>query len=73
MRVGPDTLLFDLRLVAERYADSVPSPRGVTAEPLMVEEGAGHRGALVLTQLSGQREADSLRAVSWTGALLLGP
>ena len=73
VRVGPDTLLFDLRLVVERYADSVPSPTGVTTEPLIVEEGAGQRGALVLTQLSGQREADSLRAVSWTGALLLGP
>jgi hypothetical protein len=73
VRVGRDTLVFDLRPLAERYADSVPSPTGVTAERLMVEDSTGHRATLALSQLSGQREADSVRLASWTGTLLIAP
>lgn len=73
VRVGTDTLAFDLRPLARRYADSVPSARGVTVERLLVEEGTGHRGMLALTQLSGQVGEDSLRVASWSGALLIGP
>lgn len=73
VRVGSDTLVFDLRPIAKRYAHSAPSPMGLLPERLLVEDGAGHRGTLVLTQLSGHREAGSLRVVSWTGTLLLGP
>ena len=73
VRIGRDTLVFDLRPLAERYADSVLSPRGVIAERLMVEDSTGRRGALALSQLNGQREADSVRVASWTGTLLLSP
>jgi hypothetical protein len=65
--------VFDLRPLAERYADSIPSARGVIAERLMVEDRTGRRGALVLSQLNGQREADSIRVASWTGTLLISP
>ncbi|HEY7612974.1 MAG TPA: DUF4153 domain-containing protein [Gemmatimonadales bacterium] len=73
VRVGRDTLVFDLRPLARRYADSVLSPIGVTAERLLVEDSTGRRGALSLSQLNGQREADSVRVASWTGTLLLRP
>jgi hypothetical protein len=73
VRVGRDTLVFDLRPLAERYADSVPSSGGVTGGRLMVEDSTGRRGALVLSQLNGQREADSIRVASWTGTLLISP
>jgi hypothetical protein len=73
VRVGRDTLVFDLRPLAERYADSIPSARGVIAERLMVADRTGRRGALVLSQLNGQREADSVRVASWTGTLLISP
>jgi hypothetical protein len=73
VRVGRDTLVFDLRPLAARYADSIPSARGVIAERLMVADRTGRRGALVLSQLNGQREADSIRVASWTGTLLISP
>jgi hypothetical protein len=73
VRIGRDTLVFDLRPLAERYADSLLSPRGVTSERLWVEDSTGRRGALALSQLNGQREADSVRLASWTGTLLLSP
>ena len=70
VRVGRDTLMFDLRPLADRYADSAPA-RGGTL--LTVEAASGtRRAALVLTSLSGQRKADSLATVYWGGSLLLG-
>jgi hypothetical protein len=73
VRVGRDTLVFDLRPLAKRYADSVPSSARVTRERLMVEDGTGRRGALVLSQLSAQRQLHSVRVASWTGTVLIGP
>ena len=72
VRVGRDTLMFDLRPVADRYADSVPL-RSENRERIEVEAASGaRRAALVLTNLSGQRKGDSLANVSWVGDLLLG-
>jgi hypothetical protein len=69
IRVGPDTLKFDLRPLAQRYADSVPRNGSL----MTVEATSGtRRAALVLTNLSGQRQADSLATVYWGGSLLLG-
>jgi hypothetical protein len=70
VRVGQDTLMFDLRPLADRYADSVPTRSGT----LMTIEAASRtrRAALVLTNLSGQRKSDSLATVYWGGSLLLG-
>jgi hypothetical protein len=72
VRLGRDTLMFDLRPLAERYADSVP-PGGTLDERIAVEPTGGtRRAALVLTNLSGQRKGDSLATVHWGGTLLLG-
>jgi hypothetical protein len=68
--VGQDTLMFDLRPLADRHADSVP-PRAGTL--MTVEAASGtRRAALVLTNLSGRLKADSLATVHWGGSLLLG-
>jgi len=73
IRVGRDTLFFDLRPVADRYADSVPLVAGKAVERIEIEAAGGsRRSALVLTSLSGQRAGDSLATVSWVGTLLLG-
>ena len=73
VRVGRDTLMFDLRPVADRYADSVPPRGGNPVERIEIEAASGsRRAALVLTNLSGQRTGDSLTTVSWVGSLLLG-
>ena len=73
VRVGPDTLAFDLRPLARRYADSVPA-RGLYLDaPLVIEGEAGRRrSALVLTNLSGTRQADSVTVGYWGGTVLLG-
>jgi hypothetical protein len=73
IRVGGDTLFFDLRPVAHRYADSVPLLSGKAVERIEIEAAGGaRRSALVLTNLSGRRAGDSLTTVSWVGTLLLG-
>lgn len=72
VRLGRDTLAFDLRPVVRRYADSVP-PSGMVNEPILVEEISGRRRSrLVLTNLSGQRAGDSLTTTHWVGTLLVG-
>ena len=71
IRVGADTLVFDLRPLAERYADSLLSGSPTMTERLMVEGEGRRRSALFLARLSGQRQGDSLSMVSWDGTLLL--
>jgi hypothetical protein len=73
VRVGRDTLTFDLRPVAGRYSDSLPPSTGTPVERIEVQaEGGTRPAALVLTNLSGQRSGDSLATVYWVGTLLLG-
>jgi hypothetical protein len=72
VRLGRDTLVFDLGAVAERYADSVSVRTGSVTERIVVEEASGRRAALVVTSLSGQRQGDSLATVYWHGTLLVG-
>ena len=73
IRVGPDTLFFDLRPVADRYADSLLAGRTTSVDLIEIEHAGGlRRSALVLANLSGQRAGDSLATVSWVGTLLLG-
>ena len=73
VRIGADTLVFDLEAVADRYADSVLLRTAAVGERIVLESGSGRRrGALVLTNMSGQREGDSLTSVYWGGTLLLG-
>jgi hypothetical protein len=73
IRVGRDTLFFDLRPVADRYADSVPLGRSTAVGRIEIEAAGGsRRSGLVLTNLTGQRAGDSLLTVNWVGTLLLG-
>jgi hypothetical protein len=73
VRVGRDTLMFDLRPVVDRYADSLPPRFGRSLERIAVEATEGTRRAtLVLGSLSAQRQGDTLAYVSWGGNLLLG-
>jgi hypothetical protein len=73
IRVGPDTITFDLMPLARRYADSVPDRRGRLGAPLVIESRPGERrSALVLNNLSGERVGDSLTVRQWDGSLLLG-
>jgi hypothetical protein len=73
VRVDRDTLVFDLRPVVERYADSALTRAGTMVGRIEVEAaGETRRAALVLTNLSGQRAGDSLATVYWSGTLLLG-
>jgi hypothetical protein len=73
VRVGRDTITFDLRPVADRYRDSLPLPTGTPVERIEVRAEGGIRpAALVLSSLSGQRSGDSLATLYWAGTLLLG-
>jgi Domain of unknown function (DUF4153) len=71
IRLGRDTVRFDLRPLAERYADSMPKT-AVSGEPMVVVAVGGMRpSALVLQHLSGNRSRDSLQLGYWSGSLLL--
>jgi hypothetical protein len=71
-RVGSDTLAFNLAPLAA-WADTTGG-NGGSAPPERVRiagpEGA-RRSALVISNLSGNRERDSLAVSYWTGTLLL--
>ena len=73
IRVGGDTLAFDLRPLARWYLDSMYPRMPEPNERLRVlSEGSRRRGALEVTNLSGTWSADSLSITYWTGSLLLG-
>ncbi|HMA43262.1 MAG TPA: DUF4153 domain-containing protein [Gemmatimonadales bacterium] len=73
VRIGADTLEFDLRPLARGSAGSPPaSGRGASAT-LRVEAVAGaRRGVLSLTQLNGTRSGDSVLVTYWSGWVLVG-
>ena len=71
--VGADTLAFDLRPLARRWADSMPRHGMIPAESLRVTAAAGPwRGQLSVNGLNGTRAGDSLAVSHWNGWLLLG-
>ena len=59
---------------APPFPNRLPRMRtGMVTEPILVEEATGlRRGRLVLTNLSGRVERDTLSTVHWNGTLLLG-
>jgi hypothetical protein len=73
VRVGADTLEFDLRPLARSGARAIPaSGRGASAM-LRVEAVAGaRRGVLSLNQLNGTRSGDSVLVSYWSGWVLVG-
>ena len=73
VRVGADTMEFDLRPLVRREGPSVPQMRRVTGAMLRLEGVAGQRRAVLsLDQLSGMRSGDSVQVMSWAGWVLLG-
>jgi hypothetical protein len=72
VRVGPDTLDFDLRPLARAGAGSIPAS-GSGSAMLRVEAVAGtRRGVLSLNQLNGTRSGDSVTVSYWNGWVLVG-
>jgi Domain of unknown function (DUF4153) len=73
IRVGADTLGFDLRPLG-RHAAKQSQPMGkVAGESLRVEAVAGGRRAVLsLNQLNGNRKGDSVTVNYWGGWVLLG-
>jgi len=73
IRVGVDTLAFDLRPLVRRDVRSPPQTGRVPAASLRVEAVTGaRRGVLSLNQLSGMPSGDSVLMTYWTGWVLLG-
>jgi hypothetical protein len=73
VRVGADTLEFDLRPLARGAAGSIPARgRGAsTMQPIEAAAGA-RRGVLALNQLNGTRSGDSVLVTYWNGWVLVG-
>lgn len=73
VRVGADTLEFDLRPLARAGAGAVTAPGRGASAPLRVEAVAGaRRGVLSLNQLNGTRSGDSVLVTYWSGWVLVG-
>jgi hypothetical protein len=71
IRVGSDTLAFDLRPLARWYLDSVYPRMPEASARLRVGSDDGRPSALEVTNMSGTWSRDSLSVNYWTGSLLL--
>jgi hypothetical protein len=73
IRVGLDTVRFDLMPVLARVVDSIPTGRSVRAELLQVEPATtARRARLMLHGAGGKRSGDTLLIRHWSGILLIG-
>jgi hypothetical protein len=73
VRVGDDTLQFDLRPLARGAAGSIPGVGRRTSAMPPIEAVAGtRRGALAVNQLNGRRSGDSVLVDFWSGWVLVG-
>ena len=73
IRVGSDTLEFDLRPLARWYVDSVYPRAPSRSDRFRIDrDDAARPAALIITNLSGTWYRDSLAIGHWTGSLLLG-
>jgi hypothetical protein len=73
VRVGLDTVRFDLMPVLARVVDSIPTGRSVRAELLQVEPATtARRARLMLHGAGGKRSGDTLLIRHWSGILLIG-
>jgi hypothetical protein len=73
VRIGSDTVQFDLLPVLARVVDSIPTGRSVRAELLTVESATlGRRARLLLHGAGGKRRGDTLLIRHWSGILLIG-
>jgi hypothetical protein len=73
VRVGADSLSFDLRRLAGSLAYEPSAGNQVAAERLRLETaGRKSKAMLALESLNGKRTADSLTIERWQGRLFLG-
>jgi hypothetical protein len=73
IRLGSDTLRFDLRPLAGGRAGPLPRSGRVSGARLRLETTAGgRRVVLSLDQLNGNRSRDSTQVNFWSGWVLLG-
>jgi hypothetical protein len=73
VRVGRDTLVFDLGRLGSTLAESSDRQRAIPAERLRLDAAIpGRRGALMLESIDGRRRGDTVRVGGWHGTLFLG-
>ncbi|HEU4829315.1 MAG TPA: DUF4153 domain-containing protein [Gemmatimonadales bacterium] len=75
VRVGRDTLVFDVGALVHRIADSIPPRQSLPAERLRIRSAPGPRqGELLITNINGQRGEDGEIVIDhWGASLLLAP
>ena len=72
IRVGPDTLVFDVAALVARIVDSIPERQALPAARLRLQSAPGpRRGELLITNINGQRTADRVQIDHWGASLLL--
>jgi hypothetical protein len=73
IRVGADTLEFDVQGLARRQAGANGRSGTIPAEQLRIELGTnGRRRVLAISEMNGARTGDSVRVDYWRGWLLVG-
>ncbi|MGE5927114.1 MAG: DUF4153 domain-containing protein [Gemmatimonadota bacterium] len=73
IRVGRDTLRFDVGALVASIIDSIPLRQALPGERLrVVSEPGPRRGELLITNINGQR-SDDMTIDHWGGSLLLAP
>ena len=72
VRVGRDTLLFDVGALVTSFIDSIPPRQSLPAGRLRIASAPGpRRGELLITNINGQRGEDGEIAIDHWGATLL--
>ena len=72
VRVGRDTLLFDVGALVSSIIDSIPPRQALPAERLRITSAPGsRRGELLITNINGQRGKNGAIEIDHWGATLL--
>jgi hypothetical protein len=72
VRVGRDTLRFDVGGLVASVVDSIPPRQALPADRLRIASAPGpRRGELLITNINGQRGKDGEIAIDHWGATLL--
>ena len=72
IRVGRDTLRFDVGALVARIADSIPVRQALDAGRLRIPAAPGpRRGELLITNINGRRAEDGTQIDHWGASLLL--
>jgi uncharacterized protein DUF4153 len=73
VKIGTDSLVFDLRQLAGEMSGDASVGAGVPAERLrVIAKGGRRKGMLALESLNGRRNGSSVKVERWQGRLFLG-